>query len=51
VTADIHPEPTPDEREAVLRALATLDGRSSGASAWWEAGIREAVEDPADDQV
>jgi hypothetical protein len=42
---EIRPEPTPEEREAILRALAELDGHENGSSAWWEAGIREALED------
>jgi hypothetical protein len=48
MTVEITPEPTPEEREAILRALAALDGREGG-SAWWEAGIREAVEDDEPD--
>ena len=40
----ITPEPTPEEREALLRALASDDGRND-ASPWWRAGIREAVEE------
>jgi hypothetical protein len=43
---EIRPEPTPEEREALLAALSLLDGEPSAASAWWEAGIREAVEEP-----
>jgi hypothetical protein len=43
---EIRPEPTPEEREALLAALSSLDGKPSAASAWWEAGIREAVEEP-----
>jgi len=47
VTVEITPEPTPEEREAVLRALATLNGAvdRGGSSAWWRAGILEAVEE------
>jgi hypothetical protein len=45
VSIEIRPEPTPEEREAILRALAALDDRKQGASAWWEAGIRESFED------
>jgi hypothetical protein len=46
VAVQITPEPTPEEREALLRALAELDDPDSdGVSPWWEAGIREAVED------
>lgn len=42
---DITPEPTPEEREALLAALAETNGKPS---AWWLAGIAEAVEE--DDQ-
>jgi hypothetical protein len=45
VPPEISPEPSPDEREALLRALAELDGTPERAAAWWEAGIREAVAD------
>ena len=41
---EIKPEPTPEEREAILRALAALGGNEEQASAWWQAGLREAVE-------
>jgi hypothetical protein len=43
MAVEIKPEPTPDEREAIRRALAELD-REERPSAWWEAGIREAVD-------
>jgi hypothetical protein len=49
VGAAITPEPTPEEREALLAALAARDGDSAGPSAWWEAGIREAVEEEPDE--
>jgi hypothetical protein len=45
VAVEITPEPTPEEREAILRALAALEGREDGGSAWWQAGVREAVEE------
>lgn len=48
--AVISPEPTPEEREALLAALAALDGGSSGVSRWWEAGIRDAVAVPDEGQ-
>ena len=41
---EIDPEPTPEEREALLAALAALDGERP-PSAWWAAGVREAVEE------
>jgi hypothetical protein len=39
----IRPEPTPEECEAILRALAELE-REEQPSPWWEAGVREAVD-------
>ena len=41
---EIRPEPTPEERAAILRALAELDGHDKQPSGWWQAGIRETVE-------
>jgi len=49
VAVEITPEPSPDEHEALLRALAALDEKEDGASAWWRAGIREAVEEDPDE--
>jgi hypothetical protein len=46
---EIRPEPTPEQREAILRALAALDERAEQASAWWQAGIRDAVEGDRED--
>ena len=40
---EITPEPTPEERDAVVRALAALNGDVCAPDAWWQAGIREAV--------
>ena len=42
---EISPEPTPEERQALLAALARLNGEAREGSAWWEAGIRESVEE------
>jgi hypothetical protein len=44
---EISPEATPEEREALLAALARLNGqaRKGSGSAWWDAGIRESVEE------
>ena len=47
---EITPEPTPDERKAIAKAIAALvaeDGRPAGGSrgVWWREGLREAVED------
>jgi hypothetical protein len=47
---EITPEPTPEERAAILQALARLaatDGRPS-TSEWWREGLREAVLDDAE---
>jgi len=42
----IIPEPTPEEREALLRVLGDLaDERTDVVSPWWQAGVHEAVED------
>jgi hypothetical protein len=42
MAVEIRPEPTPDEREAIVRALAEIDGDSQ-RSEWWAAGVRESV--------
>ena len=43
---EITPEPTPEERDALLAALERVLGEErNGPGAWWEAGVREAVED------
>lgn len=47
--AEITPEPTPEEREALLRVLVTLNGAPEAPSAWWQAGVREALDDDGDD--
>jgi hypothetical protein len=47
VSLEISPEPTPEEREALLCAFAAIAVPAAG-SAWWEAGIRESVEDDPD---
>jgi hypothetical protein len=39
---EIKPEPTREEREAIVRALADHDA-SPQPSAWWAAGLRESV--------
>jgi hypothetical protein len=41
---EITPEPTPEEREALLQALAAVNGRRDEPPAWWLAGVREAVD-------
>jgi hypothetical protein len=42
--AEIRPEPTPEEREAILRALAELDEKPR-ESGWWLAGLRDAEDE------
>ena len=42
---EITPEPTAEEREALLEALAALNGRHDDPPSWWVAGAREAIED------
>ena len=48
MAVEISPEPTPEEREALLAALAAREAAPT-ASAWWTAGIREAVEGEDED--
>ena len=45
MAATIEPEPTDDEREAILAALARRESQDSG---WTEAALREGVEDELD---
>jgi hypothetical protein len=49
VQYEIRPEPTPEEREVLARALAAVPAGGGApdapGSAWWEAGAREAVDD------
>jgi hypothetical protein len=49
VVIEIRPAPTPDERAALLRALAVAGLLDDGAepSGWWAEGLREALDDPA----
>jgi hypothetical protein len=52
---EIRPEPSPEERAAILLALEQLlaeDARTPGnRSAWREAGIRENLDDSVDDEA
>jgi len=44
VTYELTPEPTPEEREALERALAgVVDAVPDPRGAWWRAGLREAL--------
>ena len=45
MNVEIRPEPTPEEREALLAALSVLAGATRGGSAWWEAGLLESLEE------
>ncbi len=46
MSVEISPEPSPEERAAILAALERLlSGEDSPPPAWWEAGVRESVED------
>jgi hypothetical protein len=50
VNPEIRPEPTEEEREAILRALEAEDAAAPPAyrSRWRDAGVHEAVEDEGD---
>jgi hypothetical protein len=46
VDVEIHPEPSPEERAAIEAALVGLLARQGeNHSAWWHAGLLDAVED------
>jgi hypothetical protein len=51
VPLEITPQPAPQEREALLRALVGGNAETDRGSRWWEAGIREAVEEPAETET
>jgi hypothetical protein len=43
---EIAPEPTPEERAAILAALERLrDEEERGPGRWWRAGLRDSVGD------
>ncbi len=45
---EITPEPTPEERDALVAAIERLgDEQPFRESAWWRAGIRESTEEDA----
>ena len=49
VELEITPEPTPEERAAIVAAIEALDAEQTREpGAWWEAGLRENVEDDGD---
>jgi hypothetical protein len=46
VDHQIRPEPSPEERAAILAALEQVAAEErDGPGAWWEEGLRENVED------
>jgi hypothetical protein len=48
---EITPEPTPEERAAILAALDRIRAEDErGPGAWWEAGLRESVLEDAEDE-
>jgi hypothetical protein len=48
---EVSPEPTPEERAAILAALERLLAEEErGPGRWWEAGLRESVEGEEDDR-
>ncbi len=50
MTFALTPEPTPEEREALTRALGEAAVDAPAGSAWWAAGIREAIDETDDDR-
>ena len=49
MNVEITPEPTPEERAAIEAALEQLAEDEAGSpGSWWEAGLRESVEDEID---
>ena len=47
---EVTPEPSPDEREALERALARLlEEPAEPRSPWWREGIRESLSSPEDE--
>jgi hypothetical protein len=48
---EITPEPTPEERAAILAALDLIRAEDErGPGAWWEAGLPESVLEEAEDE-
>jgi hypothetical protein len=48
---DIDPEPSPEERDALLEALREVAAETPNPySAWWRRGVREAVT-PSEERV
>ncbi len=50
MNVEITPEPTPEERAAILAALERLRAEEAqGPGAWWEAGVRENLDGDEDE--
>jgi hypothetical protein len=47
---EIDPEPTPEEREAIAAAVAALIGDEGELPSWWQAGVRESLEEAQQDE-
>ena len=46
MSLEITPEPTPEERAAIVAALEQLRAEEArGPGAWWEAGLRENLDE------
>jgi hypothetical protein len=49
VNLEITPEPTPEERAAIVAALEQLRAEEArGLGAWWETGLRENLDDESE---
>jgi hypothetical protein len=49
VSLEITPEPSPEERAAIVAALEQFRGEEErGLGAWWETGLRENLDDEDD---
>ena len=51
MTIEIEPEPSAEERAAIVVALETapLDGGNARLGSWWAAGLRDGVADAEDE--
>jgi len=50
VNVEITPEPSPEERAAILAALEQLRAEEErGIGGWWEAGLRENLDEEPED--
>jgi hypothetical protein len=46
---EITPEPTAEERAAILAALEQLQADERAPGRWWEAGVRESIQGDEDE--